>query len=120
MMALTPRERLAEAQRRHQVNDAAEHAPGPDDGGVALAIADGDISRALAGVFLDEYPSIRARYDLLAEEAIELRTEGQRMKARGLPAEPVAFTELVLKTRAWMERWRLFVAELSALGASLQ
>jgi hypothetical protein len=86
----------------------------------ALAEADTEVGLALASAFLDEYPAIRSRYDALMAEAQELRSEIRRAQERGLPSDPVEFMGRAARGLAWLRRWRLFTAELQALGSNLQ
>ena len=109
------RTHLAEARRKRAL---AQDANGDEQ---ALAEADFTVSQALARVVLDEIEVNRARSRELEREGLELRIEGRLLLEMGMTTERgVRFVRLALRTREWAERWRLFIAELQALGSNLQ
>ncbi len=104
----TARERLAAA---HVARACAqdEH---------SLAQAEAEVEPALAAAFLDEYPAIRARYDPLWWKLRKCALRFELAEEKGLPSDPVEFMERAARGLAWMQRWRIFVAELAAIAAT--
>ena len=86
-----------------------------------LAEADFAVSQALARVVLDELETNRRRSRELEVEALELRAESRILLQMGMgPERGVGFVRLAVRASEWAERWRLFAAELQALGSNLQ
>jgi hypothetical protein len=70
---------------------------------------------------LDELETNRRRSRELEVEALELRAESRLLLEMRMGAERGAgFVRLAVRASEWAERWRLFAAELQALGSNLQ
>ena len=119
MSSTTPaRERLSKAQSvRGQVRDASAHIKS-DDSGIALAIAETDVIRALMGVMTDKNDQMWTSLSSLQAEALELSAECRRIREKGFPIEEIEFASFAARGLAWTQRWRVFSAELSGIVAT--